>query len=84
MSLAGVIFGLLFVAFGVACVKWNYTVANNLREFDFISTIGGGDVYNGTKVLGVLCILFGFTIMLGIWQMLLGMLTGSYVGLIKN
>ena len=83
MSIDGVFFGLLFVAFGVACVKWNYTVANNLREFQFISTMGGGDVYNGTKVLGILCIFLGFTIALGIWQMLLGALTGSFVGLVK-
>ncbi len=83
MSVGGVIFGLLFIGFGIACVRWNYTIANNLREFNFLSTMGGGDVYNGTKVLGIICILFGFTIALGIWQALLGIITGSYVNLIK-
>ena len=83
MSIGGVLFGLLFVAFGIACVKWNYTVANNLREFQFISTMGGGDVYTGTKFLGVICVIFGITIILGIWQLILGMVIGSYGGLIK-
>ena len=81
--LGQILFGALFIAFGVACVKWNYVIANNLREFDFIATMGGGDVYNGTKVIGVLCILLGFTIALGLWQALLGIVVSPYLNLTK-
>ncbi len=84
ISIGGIVFGLLFVAFGASCVKWNYVVANNLRAFDFISTVGGGDIYNGTKVLGIVCILFGFTIGLGLWQGLLSLISTPFLDLIKG
>ena len=68
-----IFFGLLLVAFGVSCVRWNYKVANTLSELDFLAKIGGGDVYNGTKVLGIVSILLGITVGLGLWQ---GLLSG--------
>jgi hypothetical protein len=82
ISLGGILFGLFFVAFGVSCIRWNYTVANNLRQFDFISSMGGGDIYNGVKVLGIICILFGFTIGLGLWQGLLSLVSEPFTHLI--
>jgi len=82
ITIWGVLFGLFFIAFGVSCIRWNYRVANNLRMFDFISTMGGGDIYNGTKVLGIVCILFGFTVGLGLWQGLLSLITTPFLDLI--
>ena len=83
ISIGGIIVGLLFLAFGISCVKWNYTIANNLREFDFLSTMGGGDIYNGVKIFGVICILLGFTIALGLWQGLLSIVSEPFGQLIK-
>ena len=75
---AQILFGILFIAFGIACVKWNYKVADMLREFDSLSKFG--DVYSSTKVLGVLCILLGITIALGLWQGLLGWFFSIFFG----
>ena len=75
-----IFFGLLLIAFGVACVRWNYKVADALRDFDSLAKIGGGDVYNGTKVLGVISILLGFTIALGLWQGIVNMVLGTLFG----
>ena len=67
-----ILFGIIFLAFGVSCVRWNYTVANNLREFGFIEKMGGGDVYNGTKLLGIICIFLGFATMFGLFNLAVG------------
>ncbi len=83
ISIGGILLGLFFIAFGISCVKWNYTIANNLRQFDFLATMGGGDVYNGTKLLGIICILLGFTIALGLWQALLGIVSVPFTQLIQ-
>jgi hypothetical protein len=78
ISIGGILFGLFFVAFGVSCIRWNYVVANNLRELDFLSTIGGGDIYNGVKMLGIICILLGLTIGFGLWQGLLSIISEPF------
>lgn len=83
ITIGGIFFGLFFVVFGVSCIKWNYIVANNLREFQFLSTIGGGDIYNGVKVLGIVSIFFGFTVALGLWQGLLSIVTEPFSHLVK-
>jgi hypothetical protein len=83
ISIGGILFGLFFIAFGISCVKWNYVVANNLREFDFLATMGGGDIYNGVKVFGIICILLGLTIGLGLWQGLLSIISEPFGGLIQ-
>jgi hypothetical protein len=81
ISIGGILFGLLFIVFGVSCVKWNYRVANSLRELTFLSTLGGGDIYNGVKLLGIVSILFGLTIAFGLWQGLLGLVTDPFVNM---
>jgi ABC-type microcin C transport system permease subunit YejB len=81
--IAQIFFGLFLVAFGIACVRWNTKIADALRDFDSLAKIGGGDVYNGTKVLGVISILLGITITLGLWQGLLSWIMGIFFGQIK-
>ena len=78
-----IFFGLFLVAFGVACVKYNYKIADALRDFDSLAKIGGGDVYNGTKVLGIISILLGITVGLGLWQGLLSWILGIFFGQIQ-
>ena len=75
-----IFFGLLFVAFGVSCIRWNYKIADALRDFDSLAKIGGGDVYNGTKVLGIISVLLGFTIAFGLWQSIVNMVLGAFFG----
>jgi ABC-type microcin C transport system permease subunit YejB len=81
--IAQIFFGLFLVAFGIACVRWNSKIADALRDFDSLAKIGGGDVYNGTKVLGVISILLGITITLGLWQGLVAWIMGIFFGQIK-
>ena len=78
-----IFFGLLLVAFGVACVKYNYKIADALRDFDSLAKIGGGDVYNGTKVLGVISILLGITVGLGLWQGIVTWIMSMFFGQLR-
>ena len=78
----GIFFGILLIAFGISTVRWNYIVANNLREFRFLSTIGGGDIYTGTKFFGIICIFIGLTLVFGLWQAVVNWMLSSYSGLL--
>ena len=69
------IIGVALIAFGVSAIRWNYTVANNLRELGFVEKLGGGDIYNGTKVLAIICIFLGFAIAFGLFNLAVGTLS---------
>ncbi len=84
MGFFSVLVGALLVGFGLACVAKNYVVTNNLKEFRFIYTLGGGNEYTGVKFLGIICIFIGFTVIFGIWGAVLNFLFSGYTGLLKS
>jgi len=73
-----ILFGSLLIIFGVCCIRWNYKVADMLRDFDSLARFG--DIYSGTKLLGVISILIGLTIVFGFWQGIVTLVLSTFFG----
>ncbi len=66
-----IILGLLMVGGGVLLLKNNYQVSNNMRISFAEEHLGSGGSYLAWKVLSVLLIFIGFTVMFGFYDEIL-------------
>ena len=66
-----IILGLLMVVGGVLLLKNNYQVSNNMRISFAEEHLGSGGSYLAWKVLSVLLIFIGFTVMFGFYDEIL-------------
>ena len=73
MQLLGqILLGLLMIGAGVLLLKYNYQVANNLRISFAEQHMGGGGSYSLWKIIAILVVIAGLTVMFGIWDNILG------------
>lgn len=69
-----IILGLLITAGGVLLLKNNYQVANNMPIAFAEQHMGGGGSYTAWKILGVLTVFVGLTVVFGIYDNILAWL----------
>ena len=81
--LGQILLGLLMVGAGILILKNNYQVANNLRLAFIEDHMGPGSSYLVWKILAVLIVLLGFTVMFGFFDDLLGFILSPVINLIN-
>lgn len=73
MNIVGqVLIGLIMIGVGVLLLKNNYQVANNLRISFAEQHMGSGGSYLLWKILSVVLIIAGLTVMFGFYDNVLG------------
>ena len=78
-----IILGLLMVAGGVLLLKNNYQVSNNLRISFAEQHLGSGGSYLAWKVLSILLIFAGFTVMFGFYDNVLAFLLSPLTNILS-
>ncbi len=82
--LGQIILGLLMVAGGVALLKYNYQVANSIHLRVIEDHLGSGSGYLIWKVISVLVILAGFTVIFGFHDDILGWILSPLTNLFRR
>ena len=78
-----IILGLLMVIGGILLLKNNYQVANNLRIGFAEQHLGGGGSYLVWKLLSVLLIMAGFTVMFGFYDDILAFILSPLTNILS-
>lgn len=84
MGIVGqILLGLLMVGGGILLLKNNYQVTNNLRISFFEDHLGPGSSYLAWKLLSILLIMLGFTVMFGFFDNLLSFILSPLTNLLN-
>lgn len=69
---------------GIAVLKYNYQVANSLRISFAEQHIGSGGSYTLWKILGVLIVIAGMTVVFGIYDEILGFILSPLTNILDS
>ena len=81
--IAQVILGILMVVVGILLLKNNYQVSNNMRIAFAEEHLGGGGSYLIWKVLSILLILIGFTVIFGFYDNILAFILSPLTNILS-
>lgn len=81
--LGQIIIGLLMVVGGVLLLKNNYAITNNLRISFAEEKLGSGSSYLVWKLLSILLILVGFTVMFGFYDEILAFILSPLTNILS-
>jgi uncharacterized membrane protein YphA (DoxX/SURF4 family) len=78
-----IIIGLLMVVVGVLLIKNNYQVSNNMRIAFAEEHLGSGGSYLVWKVLAILLILAGFSVVFGFYDNILAFILSPLTNILS-
>lgn len=78
-----IILGLIMVVVGIILIKNNYQVSNNMRIAFAEEHLGGGGSYLVWKVLAILLILAGFSVVFGFYDNILAFILSPLTNILS-